>query len=179
MLAKLKSTKSSDRFPILMESVCNGDLRRPLHPNELLLPAILKWADWCEEDRKGNQLVFGSHPAINLLLESKVRFMTLHLINYLLNTSINKNCCYCLNRQSTPLKSMFDVNYLGPKGKSFRLCPFEFCQAQFTLLKDQKVIPVLKTIVLLGNEKHIRVHSQLFILFALVTESYRSGSVAP
>jgi len=34
---------------------------------------------------------------------------------------------------------MFEVHYSSPKNKSFRQCPFEFCQARFTLLKDLKV----------------------------------------
>ena len=34
---------------------------------------------------------------------------------------------------------MFEVHYSSPKSKSFRQCPFEFCQARFTLLKDLKV----------------------------------------
>ena len=34
---------------------------------------------------------------------------------------------------------MFEIHYSGPKSKGFRQCPFEFCQARFTLLKDLKV----------------------------------------
>lgn len=56
-----------------MESICQGDLKRPLHFKELLLPALLKWADWPEEHRKDNQLVYGRHPVIDkLCLEDKV-----------------------------------------------------------------------------------------------------------
>lgn len=36
-------------------------------------------------------------------------------------------------------RTISEVFYAGPKSKSFRLCPFEFCQARFTLLKDTKV----------------------------------------
>lgn len=64
-----------------MESICQGDLRRPLQFKELLLPAILKWADWSEEYRKDNQLVFGHHPVIDkLCLNDKVtRKSTLYI----------------------------------------------------------------------------------------------------
>lgn len=54
-----------------MESVCRGELRRPLHCQELLLPTILKWADWSEEERKNNQLVFGRHPVIDQLFRNE------------------------------------------------------------------------------------------------------------
>lgn len=57
-----------------MESICQGDLRRPLHLKELLLPALLKWADWSEEYRKDNHLLFGQHPTIAKLCDNdKVR----------------------------------------------------------------------------------------------------------
>lgn len=57
-----------------MESICQGDLRRPLQFKELLLPALLKWAEWSEEYRKDNQLVFGQHPTIDKLRDKdKVR----------------------------------------------------------------------------------------------------------
>lgn len=42
-------------------------------------------------------------------------------------------------KQNIVLKSVFKVHYSSPKTKSFRQCPFEFCQARFTLLKDLKV----------------------------------------
>ncbi|KZS18027.1 Uncharacterized protein APZ42_015994 [Daphnia magna] len=96
---------------ILMESICQGDLRRPLHLKELLLPALLKWADWSEEYRKDNHLLFGQHPTIAKL---------------------------CDNDKSLSPKSIFEVHYSGPKNKGFRQCPFEFCKARFTLLKDLK-----------------------------------------
>ena len=50
-----------------MESICQGNLRRPFQLKELLLPAILKWTDYPEEYRKNNQLVYGNHPAIDKL----------------------------------------------------------------------------------------------------------------
>ena len=64
-----------------MESICQGDLRRPLQLKELLLPAILKWADYSEEYRKDNQLVYGRHPVIDkLCLNDKVTGKsTLHI----------------------------------------------------------------------------------------------------
>lgn len=56
-----------------MESICNGELRRPLSCKELLLPTILKWAEWPEDDRRNNQLVYGTHDVIDsLLTEEKV-----------------------------------------------------------------------------------------------------------
>ena len=64
-----------------MESICQGDLRRPLHFKELLLPALLKWADWCEEYRKDNQLVFGHHPAIDKLRKNDKASKTLKTIS--------------------------------------------------------------------------------------------------
>lgn len=115
-----------------MESICRGELRRPLHFKELLLPAILKWADWSEEDRKDNQLVFGRHPVIDqLFTNDKVchQVKSYH-ISLILKFQMT---------QSLPAKSVFEIHYSSPKSKSFRQCPFEFCQARFTLLKDLKV----------------------------------------
>ena len=50
---------------------------------ELLLPAILKWADYSEEYRKDNQLVYGHHAVIDkLCFNDKVtRKCTLTLIS--------------------------------------------------------------------------------------------------
>lgn len=45
--------------------------------------------------------------------------------------------------KNLPPKSMFEIHYSGPKNKGFRQCPFEFCQARFTILKDLKVNLVL------------------------------------
>ena len=55
---------------ILMEVICNGEMQRPLHLKEFLLPTILKWADWSEEERKDNQLVFRTHSIIQKLLDA-------------------------------------------------------------------------------------------------------------
>lgn len=68
-LLRPANSKASQLF-LLMESICHGDLRRPLHNKELLLPALLKWADWPEEYRKDNQLAFGHHPSISSLCHS-------------------------------------------------------------------------------------------------------------
>lgn len=62
-----------------MESVCQGELRRPLHSTEILLPTILKWTDWDEEDRRDNKLIFGQHPSVNRLDEEKEVFHNLNV----------------------------------------------------------------------------------------------------
>jgi len=103
---------TSHRKAVLMEVICDGELQRPLHFKESLLPAMLKWADWSEDERKNNHLLFCSHPIIDKLLHFD---------------------------RNVALKSVFEVYYSHPKTKSFRQCPFEFCQARFTLLKDLKV----------------------------------------
>ena len=73
VLPSLRLPGSKSSGTLLMESICQSDLKRPLHFNDLLLPAILKWADWHEDYRKDNQLVFGHHPAIDqLCLNDKV-----------------------------------------------------------------------------------------------------------
>lgn len=41
----------------LYEVVLNGSLRRPLHHDEKVFDAILKWSHWPEEDKKNNYLV--------------------------------------------------------------------------------------------------------------------------
>ena len=68
VLVNLQKSGGSADSAVMMESVCRGDLRRPLHCKEFLLPAILKWANWSEDDRKDNQLVFGRHPVIDQLV---------------------------------------------------------------------------------------------------------------
>ncbi len=68
VLTNLEAPASHPTGAVLMESVCRGELRRPLHSKETLLPTILKWAEWSEEDRKNNQLVFARHPIIDQLL---------------------------------------------------------------------------------------------------------------
>lgn len=66
-------TNAKDYTGILMESICRGELRRPLNSQEVLLPTILKWTDWNEDDRRDNKLVFGHHPVIDKLsIYSKV-----------------------------------------------------------------------------------------------------------
>jgi len=96
---------------VLMEVICDEHLQRPMPLKEPLLPAILKWSDWSQEERKNNHLLFDCHPIVEKLMH------------------FDKN---------VPLKSVFKVYYSNPKAKSFRQCPFEFCQARFTLLKDLK-----------------------------------------
>ena len=68
VLTNLEAPASQPTGAVLMESVCRGELRRPLHSKETLLQTILKWAEWSEEDRKNNQLVFARHPIIDQLL---------------------------------------------------------------------------------------------------------------
>ena len=85
-------SSASDATGILMESICRGELRRPLHSKELLLPAILKWADWDEEHRRDNKLVFGHHPTVDRLCSSeKVLLIDLHF-PALFSTLTH---CYC------------------------------------------------------------------------------------
>lgn len=68
----------------LMESICNGELQRPLSLEEFLLPTILKWADWPEDDRRNNQLVYATNNIINsLLTQQRVSFkLALSRINF-------------------------------------------------------------------------------------------------
>ena len=68
-----------------MEVICDGELQRPLHFKESLLPAMLKWADWSEDERKNNHLLFCSHPIIDKLLHFD-RVSHLNTIQY-------NNCC--------------------------------------------------------------------------------------
>ena len=58
---------TSHQNTILMEVICDGELQRPLSLKEPILPAILKWADWSEEERKNNHLLFGFHPMVEKL----------------------------------------------------------------------------------------------------------------
>ena len=41
----------------LYEVVMNGNLKRPLHHDEKVFDAILKWSHWPEDDKKNNYLV--------------------------------------------------------------------------------------------------------------------------
>lgn len=49
--------KLSTHQVTLYEVVLNGSLRRPLHHEEKVFDAILKWSYWPEEDKKNNYLV--------------------------------------------------------------------------------------------------------------------------
>lgn len=49
--------KLSTHQVTLYEVVLNGNLRRPLHHEEKVFDAILKWSFWPEEDKKNNYLV--------------------------------------------------------------------------------------------------------------------------
>ncbi|XP_065578613.1 uncharacterized protein LOC136039045 isoform X1 [Artemia franciscana] len=42
---------------MLVESILKDNLVRPFHPNELVLPAVLRWAEWDAEDGKDNKLI--------------------------------------------------------------------------------------------------------------------------
>ena len=67
LLASMSSIVEEKKHAILMEVVCNGQLKRPLHNKDLLLPTILKWADWSEADRKNNQLIYAYQPLVEKL----------------------------------------------------------------------------------------------------------------
>ena len=126
-----------EKCPVLMEVICNGELKRPLQLDELLLPTILKWTDWTEEERKNNQLVYCNHDILEKLFSvSQVRFLKY----YTLEAFYADGCMFW---QAYIPRSVFEVHYASPKTKNFRQCPFEFCQARFTLLKDLKVWNIL------------------------------------
>ncbi|KAK2715838.1 uncharacterized protein LOC136039033 [Artemia franciscana] len=42
---------------MLVESVLKDNLLRPFHPDEPVLPAVLRWAEWDAEDGKNNKLI--------------------------------------------------------------------------------------------------------------------------
>ena len=65
---------------VLMEVICDEHLQRPMPLKEPLLPAILKWSDWSQEERKNNHLLFDCHPIVEKLMHfDKVRRLVLHL----------------------------------------------------------------------------------------------------
>ena len=139
MLPSLRAAGSKPTGTILMESICQGDLRRPLQLRELLLPTILQWTDYPEDYRKNIKFVYGNHPVIDkLFLNDKVTGKNYPRQLHRGDTKVD------VYLQSVTTKSMFKIHYSSQKNKGFQQCLFGFCQTKFTLLKDSKVYIILQ-----------------------------------
>lgn len=96
----------------VFEVICNEELERPLHYQEIVLVVTLHWASWAEADAKGNYLLIKHNHVCDAILP--------------------------LIETRQPLSMFSELRFADSRSKTFKKFVFEFIGAKLTYYKDAR-----------------------------------------
>ncbi|XP_067129820.1 arf-GAP with Rho-GAP domain, ANK repeat and PH domain-containing protein 1 isoform X2 [Centruroides vittatus] len=96
----------------VFEVICNEELERPLHYQEIVLAVTLHWASWAEADAKGNYLLIKHNHICDAIMP--------------------------LIQTRQPLSMFSELRFADFRSKTFRKFVFEFIGAKLTYYKDAR-----------------------------------------